>query len=395
VVSPGACDPAAATVTTTAVATGAAARAGLGGADVLAARFLARTFDVMGNAGGTFILPAASVSGGQAPAGGRGSAVIFANFSTLPATAAAAVVVTPAATDEPLMGGAAGGFYVTVTTTVPGTYPLTVFASGGAAAPVPVSVVAVISVVVAPGPPVLADCVLSGDGVGDGIGDGVGGSGGGMGAAVGGHLQTPAVAGRLAALNLLGRDRFGNSAPISEADIEGISFAIHVTVVVPAVGGGTRRVDGAAAAALTPFAPVGIEAPGSSSSAYTWRWTPKVAGKLLISVSLLETGTGSRTPLRRGTQEGTVLAGEVDPAAGTVKGDGMSGSESGASSRMFLIPRDQFGNINATAGSCGHHRASLVRASLPDKVRPRAQSVTFMSEPWVLYPEPKTQNLKP
>jgi hypothetical protein len=248
------------------------------------------------------------------------------------------------------MAGAAGGYYVTVTTTAAGTYPLSIFAGGEAAS----SVAATRSVVVAPGKPVLADCVLSGDGVGSVV------------VAAGGASESAAVAGQLSEMKLRGRDRFNNPAPISAEDVEGVSFVVDVTVVVPVHGGGTNRVTGAATAALTPFAPVGLEAPGLAASAYVLRWTPKVAGKLLTAVSLYEMATGKSTPLREGTREGTVLAAEVDPSSSSATDDAMWGSESGAAGRMFIVPRDRFGNVDVTAQSCAKHRAAFVNASLPD-----------------------------
>ena len=64
------------------------------------------------------------------------------------------------------------------------------------------------SVVVAPGAPVLADSVLSGPGID----------------------ATTTVAGKLSELRLRGVDRFGNAAPIATADVEAVSFQVHVEV---------------------------------------------------------------------------------------------------------------------------------------------------------------------
>ena len=131
------------------------------------------------------------------------------------------------------MNGASGGYYVTVTTTVAGTYPMNVYAGG--------LKTATRSVVVAPGKPVLTDCVVSGEGVGE---------------------EDFATVGRLSEIRLRGRDRFSNPAPISAVDVEGVSFVVDITVVVSARGGGTNRVSGVKLTTITPFAPVGLEAPG-------------------------------------------------------------------------------------------------------------------------------------
>jgi Ethanolamine utilization protein EutJ (predicted chaperonin) len=79
-------------VTAVPVANGVDARAGLGDADALAVRYLARTYDDFGNAGGS-----------SPP----GTAALSAEISSAAAAEMASASVIPAAASEPLMAGKA------------------------------------------------------------------------------------------------------------------------------------------------------------------------------------------------------------------------------------------------------------------------------------------------